>query len=103
MPQADRMVARNEETGTTGGTPLNITSHSSSMSSGLASIDLTQEMLDEDSREKLKGKIKQIESKLKRKGEFHSAMLGNCEDEIVWDMEETRYRMCLYWYKQKIQ
>ena len=29
-------------------------------------------------------------------------MLANYEDETVWDMEETRYRMHLYWYKQKI-
>ena len=54
VPQADRVVVRSEERGATGGTPLSITSHSLSMSSGLASIDLTQEMLDEKSREKSK-------------------------------------------------
>ena len=58
VPQADRVVIRNEEENATRGTPLSITSHSSSMSSGLASIDLTQEMLDDESREKLKGKVK---------------------------------------------
>ena len=34
--------------------------------------------------------------------EFHSAMLSNYEDETVLDMVETRYRMHLYQYKQKI-
>ena len=72
------------------------------MSSGLASIDLTQEMLDEKSREKLKGKIKQLESKLKKEREYHRAKLDNYEDDTVWDMEGTRFRMHLYWYKQKI-
>ena len=98
MPHADRLVTGNEEKGATGGTPLSIASCSSNMISGLASTDPTHEMLDEDSQEELKGKIKQLESKLKSKREFHSAMLGNYEDETVWDMEETRYRMHLYWY-----
>ena len=51
VPQAERVVIRIEERGATGGTSLSITSHSSSTSSGLAHIDLTQEMLDEESRE----------------------------------------------------
>ena len=58
VPQAERVVIRNEERGATGGMSLNITSHSSSTSSGFVSIDLTQEMLDEKGREKLRGKIK---------------------------------------------
>ena len=82
---------------------MSITSHSSSMSSGLASIDLTQEMLDEESREKLKGKQKQLENKLKKEREFHRTILVNYEDETVWDMEETRCRMHVYCNKQKIQ
>ena len=52
IPQAERMAIRNEERGSTGGMPLSITSHSSSTRSGLASIDLTQEMLDEEKRGK---------------------------------------------------
>ena len=103
VPKADRVIARNEEWSATGGTPLSITSCSLSMNSGLASIDLSQEMLDKESRGKLKGKIKWLGSKLKREREFHSAILGNYEEETVQDMEETRYRMHLYWYKQKIQ
>ena len=43
VPQADRVVLRNEERGATGGTHLRITSDLPSTSSGLASIDLTQE------------------------------------------------------------
>ena len=70
---------------------MRITSRSLSTGSGLASIDLTQEMLDEDSKEKLKGKMKQLR-----------AILAYYEDETMWDMEETRYRMHLYQYKQKI-
>ena len=35
--------------------------------------------------------------------EFHRAILDNYEDETVWDMDETRYRMHLYQYKQKIR
>ena len=45
VPQVDRMVIGNEERGAIGGTPLSITSCSSSTSTGLANIDLTQEML----------------------------------------------------------
>ena len=60
------------------------------MSSGLTSVDLTQEALDEESREKLRGNIKQLESKLKREREFHSTILGNYEDETVWDTEEMQ-------------
>ena len=43
VSQADRMFVGNEcwKTGAVGGIPLSITSHSSSMSSGLANIDLT--------------------------------------------------------------
>ena len=44
VPQEDRVVVENEESGATGGTPLSITSCSLSTSSGLASIALTQEM-----------------------------------------------------------
>ena len=101
VPQADRVIVGNEERSAAGGTPLSITSHSSRMSSGLANINLTQEMLDEESREKLKGKMRQLKSKLKKEREFHRAMLANYEDEM-WDMEETRYRMHLYQYKEKI-
>ena len=61
--------------------PLNITSCSSTMSSGLASIDFTQENFDEESREKLKGKMRQLEIKLKKEREFHRAILANYEDE----------------------
>ena len=50
------MVIGNEERGAIGGTLLSITSHSSSTSSRLPNIDLAQEMLDEESKEKLKGK-----------------------------------------------
>ena len=57
VPQMDRMVIGNEERGAIGGTPLGITSCSSSASSRLANIDLTHEMLDAVSKEKLKGKI----------------------------------------------
>ena len=46
--------------------------------------------------------MKQLKSKLKKEREFHRAILANYEDETVWDMEETRYRMHLFWYKQKI-
>ena len=89
-----------EMKGVTGGTHLSITSCSLNMSSGLASNDLIQETLDE--YEKLKGKIKLLESKLKKEREFHSTMYGNYVDETVWDMVETKYRMHLYQYKQKI-
>ena len=58
VPQPERVVMRNKEKGVTAGNLLSITSHLSSTSSGLASIDLTQKTLDEESREKLKGKIK---------------------------------------------
>ena len=54
VPQAERVVIRNEERGATADTLLSITSLSSSTSSGFASIDLTQETLDEESRENLK-------------------------------------------------
>ena len=100
VPQADRVIVGNKERGATGSSPLSITSCSSNISSRLASIDL---MLDEESREKLKIKMKQLESKLKKEREFHRAILDNYEDETVWDMEETRYGMHLYWYKWKIQ
>ena len=103
VPQTDRVVTRNEEKGATGGTPLHITSCSSSTSIGLASINLTQKTLDKESKENLKGKINYLESKLKREREVHSAMLGTYDDETAQDMEETRYRMYLCWYKQKIQ
>ena len=56
--QVHRVVVRNEERGTTVGTPLSITSHSLSTSSGLASIDLTWETVDEESRDKLKGEMR---------------------------------------------
>ena len=69
---------------------------------GLTIIDLTQETLDAESREKLKGKLKLLESKLKKEKEFHRTILANYEDEAVQDMEETRYRMHLKQYKQKI-
>ena len=55
MPQADRVITGNEEKGAIGGTPLSITSHSSSMNIGLGSINLTQEMLNEESGEKTTG------------------------------------------------
>ena len=74
VPQADRMVVGNEERGAIGGIPLSITSHSSSTSSLLANIDLTQKMLDEESREKLKGEIRQIENMLRKEREFHRAI-----------------------------
>ena len=57
VPKADGVAVGNEERGATGGSSLNIISCSSSTSSWLASIDLTQETLDKESREKLKGKI----------------------------------------------
>ena len=57
VPQAHKMVVGNEGRGATGGTPLRITFHSSSTSSG-TSIDLIQEMLDEESRGKLKEKMR---------------------------------------------
>ena len=41
VPQVDRMVVGNEERGAIGGTPLSITSCSSSTSSELANIELT--------------------------------------------------------------
>ena len=81
---------------------MNITSHSSSTSSHLAYIDLTQEMLHEESKEKLKGKIRLIEDKLKER-EFHRAILANYKDETMQNMEETMYRMYLYQYNQKTQ
>ena len=52
VPQADRAVVANEERGATGGIPLSISSCSLSTSNRLASIDLTQEKLDEESRGK---------------------------------------------------
>ena len=58
VPQVDRMVIGNEKRDDVGGTPLSITSHSSSTSSRLANIGITQEMLDKESKEKLKGKIR---------------------------------------------
>ena len=79
----DKMFIGNEQRGAIGGTLLSITPHSSSTSSGLASIDLTQEMLDQESREKFKGKIWQIENKLKKEREFHRATLANFEDETI--------------------
>ena len=42
VPYADRVVIENEERDATGGTPMNITSHSLNMSSWLSSIDLTR-------------------------------------------------------------
>ena len=83
MPQAERLVIKNEERGATGGIPLSITSCSSSKSSGLASIDLTQEILDEESREHLKGKLKWLESKLKKERKFHRTILVNYENEAL--------------------
>ena len=55
VPQTDRVVVGTEERGAIGGTTFSITSCSSSTSSWLASIDLTQESLDEETREKLTG------------------------------------------------
>ena len=49
-PQTERVTIGNEERGATGGTTLSITSCLLSMSTGLASIDLTQKMLDQESR-----------------------------------------------------
>ena len=57
VPQVHRVIIKDEERGAIGGNPLSITTCLSSMSSGLANIDLTQEMLDEESRENLKGKM----------------------------------------------
>ena len=54
-----------------------------STSSGLANIDLSQEMLDEESREKHRGKIRQLQSKLKKEREFNRAILANYMDETV--------------------
>ena len=51
---------------------------------------------------KLKGKISLLKSMLKKERQFHRAILANYEDEIVRNMEETRYRMHLCPYKQKI-
>ena len=96
------MVIGNEERGTVRGTPLSITSHSSSTSSRLAKIYLTQEMLEEQNREKLKVKVRQPKNRLKKEREFYRAMLANYEDETIQNMEETRYRMHLYQYKEKI-
>ena len=102
VPQGDRMVIGNEERCAIGGTPLSITSCSSSASSGLANIDLTKEMLDEASKEKLTGKIMGIKDKLKKKRKFHGTILANYKDETIQNIEEIRYRMHLYWYKPKI-
>ena len=52
VPQVDTMVIGNKERGAIGGTPLSINSHLSSTSSRLANIDFTQDILDEESREK---------------------------------------------------
>ena len=82
VPQADSVVVGMKR-GATGGTSLSITSQSSNTCSGLASIDLTQKTLDEESREKLKGKMKQLKNKLNKEKEFHSAMLVFYEDETV--------------------
>ena len=53
--------------------------------------------------ENFKGKMRQLESTLKKERGVHRAMLATCEDETVWDMEETRYRTYLYQFKQKVQ
>ena len=82
-PQVDRVVIENDERGAVGGTHLSITSHSSSTSSGLANIGLTQEMLDEECRDKLKGKISQIKNKLKKERKFYRAILANYKDETM--------------------
>ena len=83
--------------------PLSTISYSLSTSSGLANIDLPMQTLDEESMENLKGKIRQVNSKLKKKREFHMAILANYEDETMQNMEETRYMMHLFQYIQKIQ
>ena len=57
VPQADRVVVGDEERGPTGGTLLSIGSWLLNTCSGLASIDLTQEMPDEESRENLRDKM----------------------------------------------
>ena len=57
VPQVDRVVVGNEERGAIGSTSLSITSHSLSTSSELANIDLTQEMFDEERREKRKVRV----------------------------------------------
>ena len=59
-------------------------------------------MLDEESRGKLKCKMKHLKSKLRKEREFHRAMLTNYEDETVWDMKENMYRMLLYQNKPQI-
>ena len=41
--------------------------------------------------------MRQLESKLKKEREFCRGILANFEDETVQNMEETRYRMHLYW------
>ena len=40
---------------------------------------------------------------MKKQREFHRTIFDNYENETVWDREETRYRMLLYCYQQKIQ
>ena len=54
VPQAERLAIGNKETGATGGTSLNVTSHSSSTSSWLTNIGFTEEILHEENWEKLK-------------------------------------------------
>ena len=73
-----------------GGSPLSITSYSSSTSSRFTNIDPTQTMLDEN-RKKLKGTIRQVRNKLKKEREFHRAILANYEDETMQNIEETRF------------
>ena len=82
---------------------MNIISWSSSTGSRLANIDFSQELLNEESKEKLKGKIRQIENKLNRERGFHRTIFANYKNEIMQNVKETRYRMHLYWYKERIQ
>ena len=84
-------------------TPFNVVSYFSSGSCGIARGDLTHEMLGEGSRNSILGKEQKLKNKLEKEREHHLSILESYLNETLRNIEETCYRMHLYWFQKKIK
>ena len=84
------------------GTPLVIASISSSCSSEFNDNDLTQKMLDEESRRKFIVKKQKLETKLNMGKEHHLGLSYSYLDEVFKNVEVMHYRMYIDKYKNTI-
>ena len=78
-----------EERDAAGGTPFRMTFGTLSNRICSANIDLTQEMLDKVSNQKILGKKQRLESKLEKEREHQMAILESYPNGTLKVMEET--------------